>query len=115
MSELKFIEQIIDEKSAMLIEANDKIWEYAELAFHETKSADLICDILEKEGITISDYIQREKIEVSCNLLKHSRRTIAEIAQYMGIQSQSNYAENFKKWKGQTPTEYRKENWSQVF
>ena len=26
MSELKFIEQIIDEKSAMLIEANDKIW-----------------------------------------------------------------------------------------
>ncbi|MBQ5869247.1 MAG: amidohydrolase, partial [Lachnospiraceae bacterium] len=54
MSELKFIEQIIDEKSAMLIEANDKIWEYAELAFHETKSADLICDILEKEGFTLT-------------------------------------------------------------
>lgn len=69
----------------------------------------------EKEGITLSDYIQREKIEVSCNLLKHSQKSVAEIAQYMGIQSQSNFAENFKKWKGQTPTEYRRENWSQVF
>ena len=54
MNDLNFIEQIIDEKSAMIIEANDKIWEYAELAFHETKSADLICGILEKEGFTLT-------------------------------------------------------------
>ena len=54
MNDLQFIEQIIDEKSAMILDANDKIWEYAELAFHETKSADLICQILEQEGFTLT-------------------------------------------------------------
>ena len=54
MNDLTFIEQIIDEKSAMIIEANDKIWEYAELAFHETKSAELICNILEQEGFSLT-------------------------------------------------------------
>lgn len=54
MSDLQFIERVVEEKSTMIIEANDKIWEYAELAFHETKSADLICEILEKEGFTLT-------------------------------------------------------------
>ena len=67
------------------------------------------------EGITIEQYIQREKMDVACNLLKYSDRSIAEIAQYIGIQSQSNFAALFKKWKGQTPSEYRNQNKTKVF
>lgn len=52
--DLEFIERVIDEKSTEILAANDKIWEYAELAFHETKSADLLCSILEKEGFTLT-------------------------------------------------------------
>ena len=51
--DLEFLERVIEEKSAMILDASDKIWEYAELAFHETKSADLLCAILEKEGFTL--------------------------------------------------------------
>ena len=35
--DLEFLTRVIDEKSAKILDANDKIWEYAELAFHETK------------------------------------------------------------------------------
>lgn len=58
-------------------------------------------------GITIHDYIQREKIDVSCNLLRYSDSTIAEISQYMGFPSQSNFGLIFKKWKSMTPGQYR--------
>lgn len=52
--DLEFLERVIDEKSAMILDANDKIWEYAELAFHETKSAALLMKILEEEGFTLT-------------------------------------------------------------
>ena len=42
MNDLEFLTHVIDEKSQKILDANDKIWEYAELAFHETKSAELL-------------------------------------------------------------------------
>lgn len=54
MNDLQFIEKILDEKSAVILDANDKIWKYAELAFHEDRSAKLICQILEQEGFTLT-------------------------------------------------------------
>ena len=55
MSELEFLEQVIQQKSQMILDANDKIWEYAELAFRETKSAALLISILKKEGFLIRE------------------------------------------------------------
>ena len=46
MKDLEFLEHVIDQKSQMILDANDRIWEYAELAYHETRSADLLCQIL---------------------------------------------------------------------
>ena len=43
--DLEFLTRVIGEKSAKILDANDKIWEYAELAFHETKSAALLKSI----------------------------------------------------------------------
>lgn len=69
----------------------------------------------EKEGITIRSYIQREKMNVAANLLKYSDQSVAEIVQYMGIQSQSNFSELFKKWHGMTPVQFRQKNKKSVF
>lgn len=55
MKDLEFLERVIDEKSAKILDANDKIWEYAELAFHETKSAALLIRILKEEGFTVTE------------------------------------------------------------
>ena len=53
MTQLEFIEQIIKEKEAVILDANDKIWSYAELPYEETRSSTLLCSILESEGFTV--------------------------------------------------------------
>lgn len=60
-----------------------------------------------EEHIPMYQYIQREKVETSCHLLRYSDRSISQIAQYMGFSSQSNFGVVFRKWKGMTPLEYR--------
>lgn len=71
----------------------------------------------EKEHITLYQYIQREKIRVSCNLLRYSKEPVSMIAQYIGFQSQSNFSAVFRKWEGMSPSVYRnqfyKENYSE--
>ena len=54
MKDLEFLEHVIDQKSQMILDANDRIWEYAELAYHETRSADLLCQILKDKGFSVT-------------------------------------------------------------
>lgn len=68
-----------------------------------------------QEQYTIQEYIQKKKTDVACNLLRYSEASIAEIAQYMGYQSQSNFSSVFKKWKKQSPSEYRMQNKSLLY
>lgn len=69
----------------------------------------------EKEGITIQRYIQREKVNTVCNMLTYSDYSIAEIAQYIGFQSQSSLTRVFKEWQGTTPLEYRNQNFQEHY
>ena len=62
-----------------------------------------------QEGITIKDYIQREKIQFSKNMLIYCEYTFGEIAQYFSFYSQSHYIKIFKKWTGTTPKKFRDE------
>jgi len=64
-----------------------------------------------KERITIQQYIQREKVTIACNMLRYSDRSIAEIAQYIGFQSQSGFTKAFRQWQCMTPVEYRNKNY----
>ncbi|MDO7019663.1 AraC family transcriptional regulator, partial [Brachyspira innocens] len=62
-----------------------------------------------QEGITIKDYIQREKITFSKNMLIYYEYSFGEIAQYFSFYSQSHYIKIFKKWTGTTPKKFRDE------
>lgn len=53
MTELQFIENVIKEKESLILEVNDKIWGYAELPYQETRSAALLCQVLEREGFSL--------------------------------------------------------------
>lgn len=59
------------------------------------------------EGITVNDYIMREKVRLSENLLMYSTYSMREISYYFGFCSQSHYGKVFKKWKDMTPGQYR--------
>ena len=53
MSQLEFINKIVEEKKALILDVSAKIWEYAELPYEEFKSAKLLSQVLEQEGFTV--------------------------------------------------------------
>jgi YesN/AraC family two-component response regulator len=62
------------------------------------------------EGITIQQYVLRERIKISENLLMFSIYSLEEISSYLVFSSQSHFGKIFKSINGMTPQEYRKKN-----
>ncbi|MCR1838965.1 helix-turn-helix domain-containing protein [Murimonas intestini] len=69
----------------------------------------------EHEGITITAYIQREKIRLAKNLLTYSKYTYSEIAAYLGYSSQSHLGKQFKQLAGMTMYQYRNKYGAKYF
>ena len=68
-----------------------------------------LSDLFRKnEGQTILQYILREKISLSRNMLTYSEYSYSEIATYLGFSSQTHLNEHFKRITGMTPGEYRR-------
>lgn len=59
------------------------------------------------EGISITGFIQQEKINLAQNLLMYSNYSYSDIAAYLGYSSQSHLGTQFKKHVGMTLREYR--------
>ena len=59
------------------------------------------------EGVTIQQYIRREKIRLAQNLLRYSDYDVKSIANYLAFCSQSHFGKAFKEQTGMTPTAYR--------
>jgi len=62
----------------------------------------------EKTGERIHQFIIRQKIVLVENMLTYSDYSLSEIAGYLGFSSQSHLVSVFKKYKGLTPGEFRK-------
>ncbi|MCM1057318.1 MAG: helix-turn-helix domain-containing protein [Firmicutes bacterium] len=58
-------------------------------------------------GISLTDFILREKIEEAKRLLEVSDKSFTNISDYLGFSSQSHFSRVFKKYSGYTPKEYR--------
>ena len=61
------------------------------------------------EGITLTDFILKEKVNLTKNLLTYSPYTYSEIAAYLGFSSQSHLGKVFKKHTGFTLRQYREQ------
>lgn len=64
----------------------------------------------QEQGITLTDYITREKIRQACILLRTTDFTYEAIAYELGFSSQSYFGAVFKKLEGMTPKDYRRQN-----
>lgn len=62
------------------------------------------------EGITVQQYIQKEKCRHAAQMLQYTDYSISQIAQYFGFSSQSYFGSCFQTWYGMTPNAYRKAN-----
>lgn len=59
-------------------------------------------------GVTIGDYIQREKVQLARNMLIYSAYSLEEIAYYLGFSSQSHFGRVFKRLMEMSPGIYRR-------
>ncbi len=59
-------------------------------------------------GQCITHFIRQKKIIAASNMLKFSEYSYAEIAEYLGFSSQSQFIQSFKRETGYTPKEYKK-------
>jgi YesN/AraC family two-component response regulator len=63
----------------------------------------------EYEGISIREFIIREKVKLAQNMLIYSDYSYIEIAAYLGFSSQSHLGKHFKNITGKTMHQYREE------
>jgi AraC-like DNA-binding protein/uncharacterized protein YneF (UPF0154 family) len=59
-------------------------------------------------GLSVKDYITQKRLARSCELLRKTNLHVWEIGQQVGYSQQRSFIEIFKKYKGITPTEYRR-------
>lgn len=60
------------------------------------------------EGMTIQQYIRKEKMRLAENMLRYSDYEVKEIASYLSFCSQSYFGNIFRQQTGMTPAKYRK-------
>lgn len=61
----------------------------------------------EETGLTVTDFILKEKTEEAKRLLCYSDKSLLNISSYLGFSSQSHFSRTFKKYAGYSPREYR--------
>ncbi|MCZ8517348.1 helix-turn-helix domain-containing protein [Paenibacillus filicis] len=78
------------------------------LAERTNLSPNYLSSLFKKEvGLTISEYVQRERIEEAKKLLTLTDYPITDIAAWLNFNDQSYFNKVFKKWEGMTPKAYR--------
>ena len=101
--------------SRQIVECIDYIYEHLHtritidaLATHVELNPSYLSRLFKKEvGISISNYIQNQKIATAKNMLIYSDYSLSQISSTLAFPSQSYFAEIFKKKTGLTPSEYR--------
>ncbi|MGO4938193.1 helix-turn-helix transcriptional regulator [Fundicoccus sp. Sow4_H7] len=79
-----------------------------DIAIELNVSASYLSRLFKAEmGISISKYINHQKIKLSMNLLRFSDESILDIANKFSFSSQSHFIKQFKEFVGMTPKKYR--------
>ena len=94
---LEFIEENLDKKISLKI-----ITEYCRIGRSR------FCELFKKEiGMTFKAYLKRRKIEKAKKLLKDDSLSIKEVSYKVGYKSIPTFCNDFKRFTGLSPSEYR--------
>lgn len=108
--------QFIELQTYILTQSNYLYADYTldYLAFKIEKNPKMISKIIKKEtGLGFPDYINSLRVKKAAKLLlnaSYSNYTIISIGLECGFKSKSTFYRAFSKYKGLTPTEFRKQN-----
>lgn len=65
---------------------------------------------LQAEGTSFQQLLDEVRQERACWLLEHTDTTVEEIAHALGYEDASNFSRTFKRWREQTPKDYRQKH-----
>ncbi len=100
----KYVEQV---KDYVFMHLHSEI-RVQEISNHIGLNRDYLSDLFHKsEGMTLQNYIKREKIRQAEYLLKYQDYSVSDIANYLAYSSQSHFSHCFKEVNGMTPLQYR--------
>ncbi len=71
-------------------------------------------DFREKLGVSVSEYLRREKLGRAAWLLQHSGISITDVAHEVGFRSPCNFSVAFKNHMGLTPSQFRADRQSSM-
>ncbi|CAM3719705.1 AraC family transcriptional regulator [Marinicrinis lubricantis] len=100
--------ELID-RSIEYLKANYSVGtKLADLASQSFLSPTYYCKLFKDyTGMTVSEYIQKLRVEEACHLLQHTNDKIIVIAQTVGYKDIKHFNEVFKKITGMTPSVYK--------
>ena len=64
---------------------------------------------LESEKISYQQLLDEARNELACWYLRQSRLPLGHVAEKIGFSDQTNFSRSFKRWKGHSPKDYRKQ------
>ncbi len=74
-------------------------------------NASYLSALFKKEmGLTLTDYVNRKRVEHAVYLLNNTNLSISAVGQYCGIQDDNYFTKMFKKYTEKTPKQFRQEN-----
>ncbi|MBK1809969.1 helix-turn-helix domain-containing protein [Clostridium sp. YIM B02505] len=80
----------------------------SQIADHLSMNANYLSHLFKKEvGISISEYIQKERIEEAKKLIRTGEKSLADIYAPLSFIDQSHFTKTFKKITGINPKEYK--------
>jgi len=101
--------QMIENVMRYLKENYNKNLKLEDLAMMYFFSRSYFCKLFrEVTGMTVSEYIQKIRIQEACRLLRQTRKTVLEILQLVGYKDIKFFNNVFKRNTGETPGNYRK-------
>jgi AraC-like DNA-binding protein len=67
-----------------------------------------LCRVFKNDtGITMTEYMGRQRVQRAKNLLRDPYRQIADVSEQVGFTSLSQFGRNFLRFAGESPTEFR--------
>ena len=64
---------------------------------------------LQEQGTSVVELLSEVRKELACVYLRDKTLSITEVAFLLGFEDSSGFARAFRRWTGQSPSEYREE------
>ncbi|MFM0083454.1 AraC family transcriptional regulator [Paraburkholderia sediminicola] len=93
-----------------MLSAPERAWTIAELGELAAMSrATYARHFNERAGMTVMDFLTRIRMTIACDLLLRTQRSVAEIGEAVGYQSEAAFGKAFQQSLGMPPGRYRRQ------